>query len=225
VDSQASFEHVRYLLTFCSFARLPEAVRAHYLVGQLHLLPFPGSLAFWGMPTYLRLQKDLPLAMQIPMLRLVQRHSGPYGVRIPQSGWLHEPRLGREITVVQPELLSHHYRRSHRWERIPRFEQELTAQARVERVVKVLFSTDLQVMGLYDKPMARNCQLWDAAFHLLLATASISLPCASAGTRCIGTAWLWLTRPHPAPRSSCCLRRRWAISPLVLRMAMRPLSR
>src|SRR5262249_58536274 len=37
---------VRYLLTFRPFGRLPPAVRQAYLAGELHLLPFPGSLTF-----------------------------------------------------------------------------------------------------------------------------------------------------------------------------------
>src|SRR5262245_21731298 len=39
---------VKYLLTFRPFGDLPEAVRKAYLAGELHLLPFPGSLWPWG---------------------------------------------------------------------------------------------------------------------------------------------------------------------------------
>ena len=38
----------------------------------------------------------------------------------------------------------------------------------LRKVARVLFSTALDVIGLYDKPMARNCQLWTKAFELLL---------------------------------------------------------
>src|SRR5207248_1319358 len=81
----------RYLLTFRPFGRLPGAVREAYLAGRLALLPFPGSLVYWGVPGYHRLRRELPLALQIPLLHGVARHQVPQGVRVPQSGFLHEP--------------------------------------------------------------------------------------------------------------------------------------
>ena len=89
-----SLRGVRWLLTFCPLARLPAAVRRAYLAGELHLLPFPGSLAFFGAPPYLKLQKELPQAVQIPLLHSLQRHEAPWGIRIPQSGWMHEAPPG-----------------------------------------------------------------------------------------------------------------------------------
>ncbi|HMF13624.1 MAG TPA: hypothetical protein VKE94_15000, partial [Gemmataceae bacterium] len=38
---------VKYLLTFRPFGGLPPAVQQAYFAGELHLLPFPGSLLFW----------------------------------------------------------------------------------------------------------------------------------------------------------------------------------
>ena len=168
IDGRSSFDHIRYLLTFRPFSHLPAAAREAYLSGKLSLLPFPGSLVFWGMPTYLHLAKDLPMARQIPLQRMVTRHHGPAGIRVPQTGWLHVPRLDLEPSEVQSELLAHTYIRTHRWDRVHRFEDELSVNPRVEKVIKVLFSTDLDVLGLYDKPMARNCQLWTRDFELLL---------------------------------------------------------
>ena len=69
-------EQVKYLLTFRPFGSLPPAVRKAYLGGSLHLLPFPGSLIFWGCLPYLKLQRELPLAMQIPLLNVCDRHEG-----------------------------------------------------------------------------------------------------------------------------------------------------
>src|SRR5262249_50224991 len=69
----------RYLLTFRPFGRLPEAVRKAYLTGELHLLPFPGSLLFWGIAGYERLREELPLAMQVPLLNILGRHEGWHG--------------------------------------------------------------------------------------------------------------------------------------------------
>ena len=82
MDDSAPLGDVRYLLTFRPFAQLPATVRERYLAGRLALLPFPGSLVFWGMPTYRRLAETLPLAMQIPVLRLVPSHNGWTGLRV-----------------------------------------------------------------------------------------------------------------------------------------------
>src|SRR5262245_8996490 len=60
--------HVHYVLTFRPFGSLPEAIRKRYLEGKLHLLPFPGSLLFWGVPMYVKLQRQLPGAIGIPLL-------------------------------------------------------------------------------------------------------------------------------------------------------------
>jgi hypothetical protein len=167
-DASTDWGKVRYLLTFRPFGQLPAQVRANYLAGQLHLLPFPGSLVFWGTPTFARLQKQLPLAGQIPLLRLVPRRAGAVGVRVPQSGWLHEPHPDVNPDEIQNELLKPQYTRSHRWDRNKRTDDELANNPRLEKIARVLFSTDLEVMGLYDKPMARNCQLWTRDFDLLL---------------------------------------------------------
>jgi hypothetical protein len=164
----SSFQAVSYLLTFRPFALLPPAVKARYLDGKIALLPFPGSLVFWGMPPYRRLEEQLPLAMQIPLQKLAGRSTGIGGLRATQSGWIHEPRPGRGGYSVDPELLLDAYHRTSRWDRVHRHQDELEQPPRLARVARVLFSTDPQVMGLYDKPMARNCQLWDHEFTLLL---------------------------------------------------------
>src|SRR5439155_10921593 len=49
-EPRQSLRGVLYLLTFRPFAKLPSAVQKAYLAGELHLLPFPGSLVFWGVP-------------------------------------------------------------------------------------------------------------------------------------------------------------------------------
>ena len=70
---KGSLRGVRYLLTFCPWKFLPAAVRKAYLAGELHLLPFPGSLVFFGAPPYLELQRataagraDSPAAFALP---------------------------------------------------------------------------------------------------------------------------------------------------------------
>ena len=168
VDEGSMFDGVKYLLTFTPFENLPPAVRTKYLDGKLHLLPFPGSLLFWGIPVYRRLQRGLPLAMQLPLQRLVARHDGPGGIRIPQSGWLHEPRQDRVVAELKEELLLNTYRRTNRWNKVQRYEDAAAKSAKVDKVAQTLFSTSLDAIDLYDKPMARNCQLWRETGEVLL---------------------------------------------------------
>jgi hypothetical protein len=164
-----SLAHVKYLLTFRPFGKLPAGVQKAYLAGELHLLPFPGSLVFWGAPKYRHLRKQLPFAMQVPLLQMFPRHEDPHGIRVPQSGWLHEPRPGEE------EPNHHHhgpfrnsYKRSHRWERVHRYDDELAVSEKEDRMAHVLFSTSGPDLGLYGKPMGRNVELWTEDYHLLL---------------------------------------------------------
>ncbi|MCU0723733.1 MAG: hypothetical protein MUC63_08990, partial [Planctomycetes bacterium] len=167
-DDSFSFEDVRFLLTFRPFSLLPAAVRARYLAGALHLIPFPGSLVFWGMPAYRALQRELPLAMQVPLLRAVARRRAPGGIQVHQSGWLNEPRRDRKSSELNPKLVAATYRRTNRMNRVARYENDVDAAGAEDRVTRVLFSTESDALGLYDKPLARNCQIWTEDFRLLL---------------------------------------------------------
>jgi hypothetical protein len=167
-SDSASFDKVKYLLTFRPFSKLPAQVVSKYFAGELCLLPFPGSLVFWGMPTYLKLQKKLPLAIQIPLLRLVARHRGVGSLRVTQSGWIHETIPGQANHEMNHELVVNHFHRTHRWERIHRHQDELNSDPKLAKMAKVLFSTELDQIGLYDKPLARNSNLWSHDFELLL---------------------------------------------------------
>jgi hypothetical protein len=158
---------VKYLLTFLPFGKLPHALRKAYLAGDLHLLPFPGSLVFWGVPTYLELARVLPLAAQIPLLHMVARHEEPHGIRVPQSGWLHEPRPNQRHPERFYGPVRNTYQRTHRWARVHRHEDELVT-AKEDKLAHVLFSAAADDLGLYGKPMARNVQLWTHDFRLLL---------------------------------------------------------
>jgi hypothetical protein len=165
--AKQSLRGVKYLLTFRPFGRLPAPVQAAYAAGTLHLLPFPGSLVFWGAPPYAQLLKELPLSMQIPLLHSVVRLEAPFGIRVPQSGWLHEPRPGHPGPGVHGPIRNT-FRRTHRWARVHRDEDELAVESREEKLLHVLFSTSPDDMGLYDKPLARNVQLWTRDLCLLL---------------------------------------------------------
>ena len=163
-----SLRGVKYLLTFRPFGTLPQKVRNAYLAGDLHLLPCPGSLIFWGTLPFLKLQRELPLAMQIPLLNICERHEALRGLRIPQSGWLHEPRIDKsELRQIQDKLRNT-YRRTHRWERSERFQDDLAVSGVEDRLAHVLFSSDPDVVELYGKPMARNSQIWNEQYELLL---------------------------------------------------------
>jgi hypothetical protein len=168
IDDEASLENVKYLLTFRPFSLLPEKVRKKYLAGNLSLLPFPGSLVFWGMQGYLRLGKQLPIAGQIPLLNLVARNRGIGGLRVTQSGWIHEPHSGSHAHVINETLLKDSFHRTHRWERVHRYQDELNEVAHKIRLIKALFSTEPDAMGLYNKPLACNSHLWNHNFELLL---------------------------------------------------------
>jgi hypothetical protein len=168
INDRIPVEDVRYLLTFRPFSNLPDQVRERYLLGKLNLLPFPGSLVPWGMPTYLRLQQELPMAMQIALQRWVVRHDGPRGIRVPQSGWLSEPHPSLKASQIQQELLLDTYRRTNRWNRVHRYDDALALNPRLDKVAKVLFSTALDSINLYDKPLARNSQIWTKEFELVL---------------------------------------------------------
>jgi hypothetical protein len=159
---------VKYLLTFEPLASLPAAVRKAYSAGQLHLLPFPGSLLFWGSPSYFKLAEALPLAVQIPLLHSIERHEAPVGIRVPQSGWLHEPRPGQPPPEGLRGPVRNTFLRTHRWARVHRYEDELKMTGEEDHVAHVLFSTAADDVGLYGKPMARNAQVWTRDFALLL---------------------------------------------------------
>ena len=60
------------------------------------------------------------------------------------------------------------YKRTHRWDKILRDADELALIGREDKLLHVLFSTLPNDLSLYDKPMARNVQLWTEDHRLLL---------------------------------------------------------
>jgi hypothetical protein len=167
LDGQETLDGVRYILTFKPFGLFPEPVQRAYAAGQLHLLPFPGSLVFWGSPLYRRLSGELPLATQILLLQSIARHEGSKGTRVPQAGWLHHAHPGSAAHAEGVGSLRNTFRRSHRWQRVLRGDDS-TAFTREDHVHTVLFSTHPDDVGLYGKPMARNTQIWSHEFHSVL---------------------------------------------------------
>ncbi|MBA4323118.1 MAG: hypothetical protein C0408_09910, partial [Odoribacter sp.] len=168
IEDSSDYEKVMYLLTFRPFADLPARVRELYLSGKLNLIPFPGSLVFWGMPTYLRLKQLITLAGQIPLLNIVARNRGIGGFRVPQSGWLHEPHINNVKHEMNEEIIKNSFHRTHRWQKVHRYQDELNTVTQDIKIAKALFSTDPEAMGLYNKPLARNSHVWTHDFKLLL---------------------------------------------------------
>ena len=163
-----SVHAVKYLLTFRPFSRLPETIQSAYLDGRLHLLPYPGSLVFWGSPAVAELQVGLPLALQVPLLNTIVRHEAPFGLRVPQSGWMHEPKPGHKGPSHEDGPVRNTFVRTHRWAKVLRDQDELALMGREDKMLHVLFSTIPDDLGLYDKPMARNVQLWTHQLGALL---------------------------------------------------------
>jgi len=143
-------------------------VKKAYLSGELHLIPFPGSLCFWGIPGYVQMQRELLTANQIPLLHLVERHEAPYGLRVPQAGWIHVPRPDHPLPHEDFGPIRNTFQRTHRWDRVQRYDDELSIPGRLDQIVNVLFSTKPHDLDLYGKPMARNSQIWTQDHHLLL---------------------------------------------------------
>jgi hypothetical protein len=159
---------IQFLLTFRPFVDLPDDVQKAYLGGRLHLLPFPGSLVFWGMKRYRKLQQQLPFAFQIPLLHLFERQESPQRIRVPQSGWLFEGEASPSASDHRHAGLRQLFERTHRGARVRRDEDELAVTSQEDKVAHVLFSTEPKVLGLYHKPMAHNVQLWSHDFSAVL---------------------------------------------------------
>lgn len=169
MSERESLRGVRYVLTFRPFGKLPAAIRRAYLAGALHLIPSPSCLIPWGVCTYTKLRDELPLATQVPLLNLVARHYGAGGVRVPQSGWMHEPRQDRPAPPDHHGAPRNTFVRTHRMARVRRDETaEPALYAREDHMAHVLFCTAENDLGLYGKPMARNVQLWTDDAQLLL---------------------------------------------------------
>jgi hypothetical protein len=159
---------IKYLLTFRKFGRLPASVREGYLGKRLSLMPFPGSLVFWGVERARLAHSQLPLALQIPLLANVDRHESPIGIRVPQAGVFHQPNADRATYSTKDGHLRNAFKRSNRWEKILRDQDQVELLGQENSLVNVLFSTLPDDVELYGKPMARNVQIWTELPEVLL---------------------------------------------------------
>ncbi len=168
MDENEEAGKINYLLTFRPFDKLPVSVKLRYTSGEMFLIPFPGSLVLWGFHEYIRLQEHLYNAIQIPMLRLVKRDEGFNGIRVPQSGWVFQPGLKGVKAKLLEEFIVSNYIRTNRWDRFHRHEDGLLKSTKIDPVLETLFSTTLESLDLYNKPMARNSQIFTESIELLL---------------------------------------------------------
>jgi hypothetical protein len=158
-----AISNLHAIITFTPFAQLPPEIREAYLARTLVLIPTPASLVFAEHPHYRKLAKQLPRATQIPLLHLFPRIESACAIRIPQSGWLDEGTTDGHGHRVVAEVV-----RSHRWQRRARDEDVHGAGAYTDKVTIALFSTEPKAIDLYDKPLARNSQIWTEDYQLLL---------------------------------------------------------
>ncbi len=160
---------VKYVLTFRPFSEWPESLRAGYLGGKVNVLPFPGSLVFWGSPHFRNRQKEFLWSQQLPLLRLLRRHHPPYGVWVQQSGWLFDSITENERKGIHPELLIDTYRRTHRFNRVNRYDTDIEESTDKDiKTLQCIFSNNPEIIGLYDKPMARNSRIFAENGELIL---------------------------------------------------------
>ncbi|HEY4055155.1 MAG TPA: M28 family peptidase [Kofleriaceae bacterium] len=160
---ERSVAGLRTIVTFTPFERLSAEIRAGYLAGTLALVPSPAMLVLFEHQGYAALAKELPRATQIPLLHLFPRVEGSCAIRIPQSGWLDENDTG-----AHGHKIVSHIARTHRWQRIARDEPAHGDGAYTDKVSVALFSTTPVDIDLYNKPLARNSQIWTADYHALL---------------------------------------------------------
>ena len=166
LEETAPLDGVDTVVTFRPFATLPAPVRERYLAGHLRLVPHPAGLVFFEHAGYRKLSLALPRATQIPLLHLFSRLTDSAQLRIPQSGWLDE--LDDLKTKQTHHTMVRKVTRSHRWQRIARDQSPKEATKFEDQVSIALFSTDPDDLGLYGKPMARNAQIWNEDYALIL---------------------------------------------------------
>jgi hypothetical protein len=168
LEPDESPDGVDTLVTFRPFAALPPAVQQAYLGGKLHLVPHPAGLTFFEHPGYRRLAASLPRAAQIPFLHLFSHIGENNQIRIPQSGWLDEQADAHATHGHHNHAIRTKVVRTHRWQRMARYQNVREVATFEDDVSVALFSVDPDDIGLYGKPMARNAQIWNEDYSLIL---------------------------------------------------------
>jgi hypothetical protein len=148
IDDGAETNNIKYILTFRPFNKLPDGIKQQYASGNLFLIPFPGNMVLWGFQEFIRLQKTLHNAIQIPMLRLVKRDQGINGIRVPQSGWVFQQGVKGEKSRILEEFIEANYIRTSRFDRFHRHEDGLIMSKKIDPVIEALFGTSLKALDL-----------------------------------------------------------------------------
>jgi len=203
------------VVTTQPFAALPDRVRAAYLARAVRLVPSPASLVFAYHPRYHALAEELPRATQIPLLHLFPRVEDRYAIRIPQSGWLDEGGEAGHRVVA-------HIARTHRWQRTAR-DVGLPEDAFHDKVSTALFSTEPDVLGLYDKPLARNVQIWTEDYRLVLDGPVADRAALERAAREVGAGGRFGYRMYYPPMRAGARELFWHV-PLIAKLAPRAAS-
>ena len=152
---------------------LPLPIRKAYLAGQLHLLPFPGSLVFWGVraPTTAWRRNcrwparsrccTRPRGTKVRWASACRSRAGCTS----RSATGRQPAVRRSPARPDPQHVPAHASLGPRPSRRGR-----TGGDGRKKIAwpHVLFSTAADDLGLYGKPMARNAQVWTHDYQLLL---------------------------------------------------------
>src|SRR5206468_3698522 len=110
-------------------------------------------------PGYAALEGGLDRATQIPLRLVTPENDTDDGLRVPKAGWTEEPRPGEPAGKAATHRPSWPHRSP---------EPEGWAASREDRLAHALFGTSPDDVKLYDKPAARNTQLWTGDFRPVL---------------------------------------------------------
>ncbi len=127
-----------YLFTFLPISAWPKKLREDYSKGKLVAIPHPLSLAFSGSPFFQKLGlSGVPLSQELSQFSKHVEGLSPYGLQI----------LG-----VQKKNF--------------RFANRARRQSQQIDFLDSVFTTDPDLLGLYNKPLAKNLQMWGVGGEL-----------------------------------------------------------
>ncbi len=230
---------VKYLLTFEPFERLSPAIRKAYLAGELHLLPFPGSLVFWGSAFYNRLTAAAAACRPNRATALDFAARGPLGYSRPSVGLdaradgaasVGRQALGRTSARAGPQHVPAHAPLEPRASLRGRVGDDDRRRPRGARLVQhpgrrlgpVWQADGSQLTGLDSRfpaaarrapgarPRSDRGGRSRASRRIVRLSLHLSGRCASAGMPCSGSGRWW---PSSRDRPTCrpfCPTRRWA---------------
>ena len=161
------------LVTFEPFGHLPAPIRTRTSAASCCSCRRRRASCSSSIRAIASSRAQLPHAMQIPLLHLFPRVEASCAIRIPQSGWLDESDARPTDRRSHPHGPHGHkivtrVVRTHRWQRVARDADIHGDGAFTDKVSTALFATDPVAIDLYDKPLARNSQVWNEHYELVL---------------------------------------------------------